>query len=137
MKMEEPDCPRYNFRTKTPISSELIAQIVAHYDGRPVGARLVAMSARSQSTCVLFRPISPAGLGLDGRTTRFASIRGVNSVRSVRNTLACMRYCVIDAAVGSAYFSAGNMSIADATQAKQMAIVKTSEMRPPCATTPS
>ena len=33
MEMEEPDCPRYNFRTKTPISSELIAQIDALYDG--------------------------------------------------------------------------------------------------------
>jgi hypothetical protein len=104
MKMEEPDCPRYNFRTKTPISSELIAQIVAHYDGRPVGARLVAMSARSQSTCVLFRPISPAGLGLDGRSTRFASVRGVNSVRSVRKTLASIRHRVIDAAVGVCLF---------------------------------
>jgi hypothetical protein len=31
--MEEPDCPRYNFKTKTPISSEVIAQIDAHYDG--------------------------------------------------------------------------------------------------------
>ena len=33
MEMEEPDCPRYNFRTKTPISFELIAQIDALYDG--------------------------------------------------------------------------------------------------------
>src|ERR1017187_6436285 len=33
MEMEEPDCPRYNFRTKTPISSDLIAQIDALYDG--------------------------------------------------------------------------------------------------------
>src|ERR1039458_2254276 len=33
MEMEEPDCPRYNFRTKTPISSDLIAQINAHYQG--------------------------------------------------------------------------------------------------------
>src|ERR1700688_3726672 len=31
--MEEPDFERYNFRTKTPISSELIARIDAHYDG--------------------------------------------------------------------------------------------------------
>jgi hypothetical protein len=33
MEMEEPDCSRYNFRTKTPISSELIAQIDGLYDG--------------------------------------------------------------------------------------------------------
>jgi hypothetical protein len=43
-------------------------------------------------------------LGLDGRSTRFASVRGVNSVRSVRKTLASIRHRVIDAAVGVCLF---------------------------------
>src|SRR5674476_1308363 len=31
--MEDFNCKSYNFRTKTPISSEVIAQIDAHFDG--------------------------------------------------------------------------------------------------------
>jgi len=31
--MKNPDCEGYNFRTKTPVFSELIAEIDAHYEG--------------------------------------------------------------------------------------------------------